>query len=1118
MKKTLLLTLALALVANMLFGAWVLWQDFEHFDQEGFPPSGWARGPNSANNYNWVSLTGGPSVAAGSRSSVADVAPFTPDNWLISPVVDLGNASDMVKNLQFDYSSQNAVNYLTIYMTSVNTGNLTADFVTDGITLFDGNMPGAISPYVHETLPLSAYTGQVRFAFRHHNCTGGGWALVDNIGVWLQYDIDLATTSFTSSASSLDLDVTPTGVTISAIITNYGLQSASGYTISLNRLGGATPITTWSDGTAIAAGATRTITHTYIPPVGTAVLDLTLSFIGDEYPANNNPKTITFTVFHGNSTMVQPLNAYPAINPASNAFVPAQLYYELNMSQSLYTSTEMGGQPRTLTSLAWSFITNSGGYLSYIPLQVYIGHTNKTQFDDENDWVAVNNQTLVFDGYYEDLEVPANDPNGADLWIPFIAPFAYNGTQNLIVTYYSGDETGAWAGSAFSNAWFMAKTLTSDSGGTNRSIYLRQDGTVININNPGTGTRTDRVPVIRFELPSTVTTVELYGLVVQSNGSPIVGATVGRLDNPLASVVTNEYGEYSFPNFNIDNDGLYATLAGYQVFNSPPLTTDDVDDYGDSWEYNIFMTILPTYAVSGTIKSGYNNQPLEDVEVVFHHPTGVTFSATTDAAGLFTLNLTQNTTYAMTITTPLYQTYTAEVPVAEAAVPLGNILLIEKPLQPIMLKATAAGPGKVVSWLNPYTPNNTFTYAPSSGSLSYLSIGTPPVPFTAFSRFSVADMLADLPNDGSQRMIYRVAFVPGVAVPTATYTITIVHFPTNMASPPAADYPVYNTGTVLYTQPVEDYQIVLEQWCYVDLDNAVDLSTYTTGQIWVGIAITNSAGTYPMGAANTGPNTYCGDIYYLPNTGAYNQLGTQGRGNWMLATYTVDVGIPPTSPAPITITTPSHVFGEISDIMAESSGLFTQIEPLRIVNNHNNYRALTNYELYRIPTTLYNTPITTWGAPIAGNLTGADMPYYDTLVGGPGTSWVYALVAVYNAGNADYANKSAPIYSSVQSPVTEDDVTAIPMVTALKTNYPNPFNPSTTIAFDVAKEGKVCIEVFNIKGQKVKTIVNETYGVGKHSVVWNGDDLHGRSVGSGVYFYRMTSGDYNSVRKMILMK
>jgi len=113
---------------------------------------------------------------------------------------------------------------------------------------------------------------------------------------------------------------------------------------------------------------------------------------------------------------------------------------------------------------------------------------------------------------------------------------------------------------------------------------------------------------------------------------------------------------------------------------------------------------------------------------------------------------------------------------------------------------------------------------------------------------------------------------------------------------------------------------------------------------------------------------------------------------------------------------------------------------------------------------------------------------------------------------ADY-----PIEPINVTTLAEGDMT-VPQVTALKGNYPNPFNPSTTIAFDIAQDGMVAIEVYNIKGQKVKTVTNEAMKAGRYTVVWNGDDNNGREVGSGVYFYRMTSGGYTKTQKMLLMK
>ncbi|MCL2064847.1 MAG: T9SS type A sorting domain-containing protein [Candidatus Cloacimonetes bacterium] len=85
-------------------------------------------------------------------------------------------------------------------------------------------------------------------------------------------------------------------------------------------------------------------------------------------------------------------------------------------------------------------------------------------------------------------------------------------------------------------------------------------------------------------------------------------------------------------------------------------------------------------------------------------------------------------------------------------------------------------------------------------------------------------------------------------------------------------------------------------------------------------------------------------------------------------------------------------------------------------------------------------------------------------------------------------------------------------------NFPNPFNPDTNIAFSMASSGHVNIEIYNIRGQKVLSLVNEFYEMGRHVVVWNGRDENGRNVGSGVYLYRMRTDEFTETKRMVLLK
>jgi len=128
----------------------------------------------------------------------------------------------------------------------------------------------------------------------------------------------------------------------------------------------------------------------------------------------------------------------------------------------------------------------------------------------------------------------------------------------------------------------------------------------------------------------------------------------------------------------------------------------------------------------------------------------------------------------------------------------------------------------------------------------------------------------------------------------------------------------------------------------------------------------------------------------------------------------------------------------------------------------------------------------------------------------------YNAVLTINSDDPDNPVIEIAVTAVVLPISNEDNLSAI--VTALKGNYPNPFSPETTILYSVKGEFKVTIEVYNILGQKVKTLVSDKVKSGNHSIKWNGKDEAGRSVGSGIYFYRMTAGKYRATAKMMLMK
>jgi len=112
--------------------------------------------------------------------------------------------------------------------------------------------------------------------------------------------------------------------------------------------------------------------------------------------------------------------------------------------------------------------------------------------------------------------------------------------------------------------------------------------------------------------------------------------------------------------------------------------------------------------------------------------------------------------------------------------------------------------------------------------------------------------------------------------------------------------------------------------------------------------------------------------------------------------------------------------------------------------------------------------------------------------------------------------------ADVQIPIKfgEEEVLqeAKPTAFKLERNYPNPFNPETVIKFALPEATPVTLKVYNILGQVVNTLVNEMLPAGDHSVIWDGKNEQGTDVASGVYFYRIRAGDFESIEKMTLLR
>ena len=120
--------------------------------------------------------------------------------------------------------------------------------------------------------------------------------------------------------------------------------------------------------------------------------------------------------------------------------------------------------------------------------------------------------------------------------------------------------------------------------------------------------------------------------------------------------------------------------------------------------------------------------------------------------------------------------------------------------------------------------------------------------------------------------------------------------------------------------------------------------------------------------------------------------------------------------------------------------------------------------------------------------------------------------------NGDFMSTNSDIVIVMLTVMDVSSSDNVPDSYLLHQNFPNPFNPKTKIRYDLQKSGFVNIDIYNVIGKHIKSLVNEKQEIGYQSVYWNATDASGQPVPAGLYIYTIQTDDFSSTKKMILVK
>lgn len=1072
---------------------------------------------------------------------------------LVAPPV--GNAFPMnTLRLKFMYRTATAGYPLSV---GVMTDPLNAATFTELASITN-----TVTTWTQQVVSLTGYTGTGRYLAFKHGLGGTSRILyVDDVVIEVTPQNDLAATALSGNA-------TPTvgaPAQYNVSVYNWGTNAQNTYNVKLYNSSN-TELAT-ATGTAVQPGATVVVPVTWTPQTaGAMTLYAKVVLTGDQNATNDQSPNL--------NVLVNPSGVFTITvgDGSQQARVPVDMYWKNSLFETLYYPAELGNFMGQITGLTFynNFVTTT---LTAKPTKVWIGTT--TQADLSGGWIPSTNLTLVFDGT---IDYPGGQNN---ITIPFNTPYMYLNGQNLVLlvnrpmdTDYFSSSDNFYAQTVGTN---RALKLQSDSttydpanppatgatlsGQFPKTTFLvipggvgHVQGTVLGAGNqPLEGvavqitdtnysatTNASGQYTIQNVLPNTYNIqFSKYGYVTQTQAFTLLEDETETINVTLVPMATvNVTGTVLGSDTGAGLSGAAIHLDGYADYdansNATGAFTIPSVYANQTYAYTIICAGYTTR--TGTVNVGATNHNMGNMILneVAYSPLGVTAAAND-----------LNTQVALTWLAPdpnaleITESFEAETfPPTEWARTITNtgpantlgIFPSWCRFGAVTISGQAANPTN-----GSYQAGLYWDYAHQDEWLITPGFNCPP---SAYLRF---DGYVFLGSENADHYYVKASIDNGVNWTVLWDASAMTGGWNYYASPITVDLSTYGGQQLKLAFHATDGPNDDGLWYVWFIDN-----------IYIGNAITNIRfTTEELTSRSANPNgaSFSGSV---PTRAASRRMEEGGNRTEPRLPFINEVRHNADVPRVLT----GYKVWRLAAGQETNEPSWTSLTPQAITAlnlTDSGWQTLPNGDYRWAVKAIYTADVASAPAlsnvltkqTVTGMIAGVVRRQNTTPISGAtitaggftattNTAGAYSMVVpvgTYSvtASATGFVSNTVENVTVVQNLTTtvnfvltpgspNDDPNAPVNATVLRGNYPNPFNPETTIAYSVKEPGPVWIGIYNVKGQLIRTLVNDVRATGHYTVVFDGRDDNGRSVSSGVYFMKMNAGDYHSTRKMIMMQ